>query len=71
MDQIVGTRPTSSPVNIIESFEESTETTTDESSELNDTEKSSTADNEESGEHLNKLLFVKITNKIILFRTKA
>ncbi|XP_067284788.1 transcription factor SPT20 homolog [Pseudorasbora parva] len=49
MDQILGTRPTSSPVNIIESFEESTETTTDESSELNDTEKSSTADNEESG----------------------
>lgn len=56
MDQILGTRPTSSPVNIIESFEESTETSTDESSELNDTEKSSTADNEESGEHLNQLL---------------
>lgn len=49
MDQILGTRPTSNPVNIIDSFEESTETTTDEYSELNDTDKSSTADNEELG----------------------
>lgn len=59
MDQILGTRPTSNPVNIIDSFEESTETTTDEYSELNDTDKSSTADNEELGEHLNHLLFNK------------